>query len=1141
MSEPHQRDLPAIISDVRRRWRLKLALRGATSTLALGVLLLVAAAIGVQYGRYNPALIVGLRIALLVAVAANVVVFVVRPLRRRVSDEQVALYLEEHEPGLGTTIVSAVDAARHDAAHTDYRSPALVSRLIESAIKACLTTDAPTQVEQRRLERYAMAATAVLVLGFALFGAGPAMLRNALSALLVSRDVQAAVPYRVLVTPGSATVPKGADQAITAMLQGFDADEARLLVRRDPAQLFESMPLASSGTRAFEGLLFNVSAPLEYQVETDGAKSPVFTLTVVDLPYVQQLNLEYYFPAYTGREPQLVENGGDIAVLAGTKVRAKITATMKVPGGRIRLNDSDVVELQRAADGTLSGIFMASNDGFYRVELDAPTGERIAASPHYSIDVLVDEAPRVSFVKPGRDTTASPIEEVFVEAIASDDYGVKNLELVYSVNGGAEKTLRLFQGSKRMPEVTAGHTFYLEEMEVKSGDGVSYYARAADALGGRDRVTVSDLYFVRVRPFKKDFRAAQSMAGGGGSGMGDGDVTALSEQQRQVISATFNVQRDRRSVTADKLKQNSILVGLSQSRLREQVEGLVARLTSRFISPDPTFKKITNLLPKAVAEMKVAEEQLHTVSPAEALPAEHRALGFLQQAEEEYETQISISRGGGGGGQQSSVASELAEMFETDLDKLANQYETADRSQQLSGDQQLDELLEKLKALARRQEQEAEKQRRRALGAATSGSGASQRGLAEQVEETARRLEKLSREQQRQDLAESAQRLRDAADAMRKAAASNGRGEQSQARAETQAKAALARLKETEQRLRGMQTARAQRDIEDARRQADEIARRQQAIADGVSALDAKAGEVRRQQFGRLNERKAELETELGDLERALDRASGEASRDEKEAGRRMAEAAGAIRDNRLRDKVRYSRQILGRASRETMDAVERNIAEGIDELMKKLDQAAAAVGKSDDRQDSGDDAVRRAQRLARGLESLELRTGERLEQGRSGQPQGKPGKQGQQGQAVQPDQSSGGQGQSDQAGQRRLDPEDIRQFRGESRQWMDEAQQLRGRVLAEGIDPGDLDDILKQLRQLDDDRVYKDASELQRLQSLVTEGLKRLEYTLRRQTETQDKEVVLSAADEVPDAFRPLVEQYYRSLSKNAAPPTGR
>ena len=65
-----------------------------------------------------------------------------------------------------------------------------------------------------------------------------------------------------------------------------------------------------------------------------------------------------------------------------------------------------------------------------------------------------------------------------------------------------------------------------------------------------------------------------------------------------------------------------------------------------------------------------------------------RALGFLQKAEEEYETQVSTSRNaGGGGGGGSQMAQELADLFELELDRMANQYETADRAMQQNSDQ----------------------------------------------------------------------------------------------------------------------------------------------------------------------------------------------------------------------------------------------------------------------------------------------------------------------------------------------------------------------------------------------------------------------------------------------------------------------
>jgi hypothetical protein len=134
------------------------------------------------------------------------------------------------------------------------------------------------------------------------------------------------------------------------------------------------------------------------------------------------------------------------------------------------------VPLSVNADGTLSANFTAQHDGFYRIELDSPKGERLTASPQYAVDLLADLAPTVKLSKPGRDTDATPVEEFFIEAKADDDYAVKNLQLVYSINGGAEKTIGLFGGNRPTAEVTAGHTFYMEELGVKAGDSVSYYA-----------------------------------------------------------------------------------------------------------------------------------------------------------------------------------------------------------------------------------------------------------------------------------------------------------------------------------------------------------------------------------------------------------------------------------------------------------------------------------------------------------------------------------------------------------------------------------------------------------------------------------------------------------------------------------------
>jgi hypothetical protein len=622
-----------VVRQVRRRWRIKLALRGAVGFQIAAVAAIIAIAYILEALKFTPAAILAFRVITGLVFVAAATWFFARPLSRRVTDEQVAMYLEEHEPTLDSTILSAMEATERPG---DW-SPELIRKLIEHAIERVHEIQEGERVEREPMKRYAWVAGAVALAAIALFTFGPAYFRHTLSAIFViSTDAEAAAPYRIEVKPGDATVAKGADQMISATLSGFDAAEAAILVKKASTDAYERVPMVKAENGSYEGMLFDLAEPLDYVIEAAGVKSSSHKLNVVELPYAKKIDLEYHYPPYTGLEPRTIEDGGDIAVLKGTSVKLTITPTMTTKGGHVVLGEKDTVPLSVNADGTLSGSFTAQHDGFYRIELDSPKGERLTASPQYTVDLLADLAPTVKLSKPGRDTDATPVEEFFIEARADDDYAVKNLQLVYSINGGTEKTIPLFGGSRPTAEVTAGHTFYMEELGVKAGDSVSYYAKATDndAVNGA-KSTTSDIYFLRIRPFDKNFKPATSMSGGGGGGGGAGqEVGALSQQQRQIISGTFNIQRDRKTMTAAKFREGMVVLTLAQSKLKDQVNGLVERMNSRLVVSDPSFKKIAELLPKAAEQMVAAEKKLQGQSPDGALPPENQALQFLQQAEE---------------------------------------------------------------------------------------------------------------------------------------------------------------------------------------------------------------------------------------------------------------------------------------------------------------------------------------------------------------------------------------------------------------------------------------------------------------------------------------------------------------------------
>ena len=127
----HRTELVEVIRRIRNRWRMRLAARGAVVVFVGTVLVLLLSASTLETLRFSPPAILTFRV-LLVAVFAALVAYAVMPLRRQVTDTQVALYLEEHNPSLEAAILSAVEAsATSDGAY----SPRLVERLVEQAIE----------------------------------------------------------------------------------------------------------------------------------------------------------------------------------------------------------------------------------------------------------------------------------------------------------------------------------------------------------------------------------------------------------------------------------------------------------------------------------------------------------------------------------------------------------------------------------------------------------------------------------------------------------------------------------------------------------------------------------------------------------------------------------------------------------------------------------------------------------------------------------------------------------------------------------------------------------------------------------------------------------------------------------------------
>src|SRR5919205_193989 len=778
---PETNLLQDLLRRARARRQLLLSLRGvAISVGVVAVVLLLTGWVAHRY-RYNGSALIVLRIGALLMVLATIYFALLRPLLKRISDARLARLIEEHSPGAEDRLVTAVEYSNNESRI----SPALVSRLYQDANSTSAMLDVGNVIRRSRLMMYGGAALASLLIFAAVLKWGPKEISEGV-AQLVTPTTLAASPnaLSIKVKPGTAKVPKGSDQDIIATLVNFDSQQvtvfARPLGSKDDFQ-GEAMEPAKAKTD-FRFSIFNIQDSMEYFVESNTVRSEVFKLNVVDLPFVKQLDLSLNFPAFTNLPTKAVEDGGDIAALKGTVATITAKLSGKVKAARIVFADGKKTDMQLQGSDFV-GQLTVSGDTSYYIELVSVDGEAYRGSNEYDVSVLSDQPPVISFDKPGRDRKATNLEEVFTQARAEDDYGIVSMDLHFSINGGAEKTVNLQNLTRESARsLTGAYTFFLEEYKLKPGDFISYFAKARDASSE----ATSDIYFIEVKPFEMEYKQSQQ-GGGGGQGQGDQDQNALSRRQKDLIAATHRLMREGDKYTEQERRDGYEAVAAGQEKLRTDTLEFIDRMGRRLGGVDGGQKQVAEMaehLRQAAKEMEGAPPPLRKEAGKDALPPEQRALQRLLAADAIFrEVQVAFgnqSNGGGSGGEREQQ--ELSGLFELELDKMKNQYETVQRGQQQQAQREKSEAERRLEELARRQQQALEEQRRRQQSAANGSGGGNQRQQQQLIDETrkaARELERLSRERRDAQMQQLAQQLNQTADEMQKAQ-SNSRNNSSE-------------------------------------------------------------------------------------------------------------------------------------------------------------------------------------------------------------------------------------------------------------------------------------------------------------------------------------------------------------------------
>jgi uncharacterized protein DUF4175 len=743
-------EIRELIDRVRTRWRTLRAFDAILRAAVTAAVVIGAALFVTRWAEGRPGLLVAVAAAALVLAVIGVV-RALWPLRQVPGDRQVARYIEERTPALDDRLVTAVDvAARQNSAPTPIAEP-----MLADAAKRARAIELDTIVPNQSLRRAGLKAAAAAVVFLVVLFAGRETARQTIDAASLTMW-----PERVAieVTPGNARIKAGSPVPIHARLVGNRAPVLAQLQIADGDGWRTSEMKADGASNAFALTLESLATALKYRVVAGAAASPSYEISVVHPPRVSRIDVDYTYPAGLNLPQRSESDSGDIYAPAGTDVRIHVFTDRPAATGQMALAAGRAVALTPVKDNELVAALKITVDDSYRVGLADASGMAAAGDTEYFIRTLEDRPPEVHITKPAADRPVTRLEEVDIEVQAEDDYGVDRLELVYSVRGGNEKSVPLSIARGRTA-VDGRHTLFLEDLDVQPGDFVSYYARARDLTRGtRPNEARSDIFFLEVKPYEQEFALAQSQ--GGMAGAGRNSLDDLVAAQKEVVVATWKLDRRAQSSKGAKSEQDVRSVARAEAELKTRVEETSSTFREstmrdpRRRQPRPGGRggnqppqpaqpelKAGQTLPEeddmtaAAESMGKAVTSLDALKTADALPPEMDALNRLLKAQAAVKRrEITQQQASSGSGSNRSNV-DISTLFDRELQKAQQtNYETKTSAEQKDNPNQ--SALDKIKDLAHRQDELLKKQQELARNRDSMSE-----------EELKRELEKLTREQ----------------------------------------------------------------------------------------------------------------------------------------------------------------------------------------------------------------------------------------------------------------------------------------------------------------------------------------------------------------------------------------------------------
>ena len=407
----------------------------------------------------------------------------IKPLRKRLDDDAVALLIEHAMPAFRTRFIASIQLARDRR----NRASSLVRALVVQTAMMANSLDFKNVVKTARLRRILLRCAGLVAVAGALMSFG-----GEASVPLLKRAMLFSVPLpgwtRILSVTGAKNIGVGEDLKIEVAAGGVIPSQGRILTTNASGQKHEvALVPDPKKPGEFGAVIRSPQESFSYLVKLGDATSPSYQVKIFARPTVADVACEQVFPDYVGAPPAQ-RKISDLALLVGSRLHITVKASMGISKASLRLMGLDREVPMRVDPKDLSvlhgEIEIPPKDltGF-SVRLVSTDGIESGEGVVYRIDLVPDREPTVKMVVPARrEEVATPQAVLRIAFEAKDDFGISKASLHFTMDQGVEKSIDFDLGQRAEKTVARRFEWKLGSLQPQAGAGstIAFWITVAD-------------------------------------------------------------------------------------------------------------------------------------------------------------------------------------------------------------------------------------------------------------------------------------------------------------------------------------------------------------------------------------------------------------------------------------------------------------------------------------------------------------------------------------------------------------------------------------------------------------------------------------------------------------------------------------